>query len=101
MQEGILTAVVSLIAYRFVYNYPDTAKFLTENERSYLQAKLAKDSDSSREEGFNWKNVMKAVKDPKCWLYGLAFHTMSLPLYTLSLFLVCLPVLINNVRVLA
>lgn len=26
-------------------------------------------------------------RDPKCWLYGLAFHTLSLPLYTLSLFL--------------
>ena len=28
-----------------------------------------------------------ALTDPKCWLYGLTFHTLSLPLYTLSLFL--------------
>lgn len=32
--------------------------------------------------------MKKALYDHKCWLYGLAFHTMSLPLYTLSLFLV-------------
>lgn len=30
---------------------------------------------------------MQAFRDPSCWLYGLGFHTMSLPLYTLSLFL--------------
>jgi hypothetical protein len=30
---------------------------------------------------------MSALKDYKCWLYGMGFHTMSLPLYTLSLFL--------------
>jgi hypothetical protein len=32
--------------------------------------------------------VIEALKDVKIWLYGLGFHTMSLPLYTLSLFLV-------------
>jgi len=68
-------------------NYPDTAKFLSPKERTFIQARLAADSDSTRNEAFTWENVNKALKDPKCWLYGLAFHTMSLPLYTLSLFL--------------
>lgn len=27
-----------------------------------------------------------ALRDTKVWLYGLGYHTMSLPLYTLSLF---------------
>ena len=31
--------------------------------------------------------MVDALKDPKVWLYGLGFHTLSLPLYTLSLFL--------------
>jgi hypothetical protein len=83
-----LTIVISLAAYYFISNYPDTAKFLSNKERVYIQARLAADSDSTRNEAFTWANVLKAVKDPKCWLYGFAFHTMSLPLYTLSLFLV-------------
>lgn len=85
--EGILTAVVSLASYYFIANYPATAKFLTEKERSCVQARLESNSDASRVEGFTFGNVLTAVKDPKVWLYGLAFHTMSLPLYTLSLFL--------------
>ncbi|KAL0573731.1 hypothetical protein V5O48_008227 [Marasmius crinis-equi] len=85
--EGLLTVVVSLIAYLFINNYPSTAGFLTPNERNLIQRRLAADSDATAAEPFNWENVSKCLKDPKCWLYGLAFHTLSLPLYTLSLFL--------------
>lgn len=86
--EGLLTVVISCAAYFFISNYPDTAKFLSDKERSFIQARLTADSDSTRNEVFTWANVKKALFDHKCWLYGLAFHTMSLPLYTLSLFLV-------------
>lgn len=85
--EGLLTIVIALAAYFFVTNYPATAKFLTEKERVFIQRRLASDSDATRNEVFTWGNVMKSLTDPKCWLYGMAFHTMSLPLYTLSLFL--------------
>jgi cyanate permease len=85
--EGLLTVVIAVAAYFFVINYPDTAKFLNEDERKFIQARLAADSDATRDEAFNWTNVKEALFDPKAWLYGLAFHTMSLPLYTSSLFL--------------
>ena len=85
--EGLLTVVVSLIAYHFIANYPSTAKFLTETERAYILTRLKNSTDATRNEGFTWGNVMMAVQDPKVWLYGLVFHTMALPLYTLSLFL--------------
>ncbi|KAK2780763.1 hypothetical protein FQN52_002075 [Onygenales sp. PD_12] len=85
--EGLLTVVVAVIAYFFVYNYPATAEFLTPEEREYITFRLKNDNDATRDEPFSWPNVLKAIKDPKVWLYGLGFHTMSLPLYTLSLFL--------------
>ncbi|MCJ1295527.1 hypothetical protein MMC34_007090 [Xylographa carneopallida] len=85
--EGILTALVSLASYYFITNYPATASFLTEPERAYIHARLKNDSDATRDEAFAWRNVSQAFGDPKCWLYGLGFHTLSLPLYTLSLFL--------------
>ena len=85
--EGMLTVVVSIIAYFFVANYPSTAKFLTDKERACVQARLAASNDATRDEAFTWTNVSSAVKDPKVYLYCLGFHTLSLPLYTLSLFL--------------
>jgi MFS family permease len=85
--EGILTILVSLLAYFFIANYPSTAKFLTDKERASVHARLASNNDATRNEAFTWPNVRLALGDPKVWLYGLGFHTMSLPLYTLSLFL--------------
>jgi hypothetical protein len=87
-QEGIATVVVAVAAYWFIENYPDTSKFLTKSEQSFIHERLHADSDAIREEKFSWAAVREAFRDPSCWLYGLGFHTMSLPLYTLSLFLV-------------
>ncbi|KAI5856748.1 MFS general substrate transporter [Durotheca rogersii] len=91
--EGILTVLIAIAAYGFVHNYPDTSKFLTDDERRFIHQRLAADSDATHEERFTWDAVVEALKDPNCWLYGLGFHTMSLPLYTLSLFM---PTIIAN-----
>ncbi|CAJ2512544.1 Uu.00g055590.m01.CDS01 [Anthostomella pinea] len=86
--EGIVTVLVAAASYGFVYNYPSNSKFLSEDERTFIHQRLAADSDATHDEVFTWDAVWQAFRDPKCWLYGLGFHTMSLPLYTLSLFLV-------------
>lgn len=86
--EGLLTCVVAVAAYYFVSSYPATSAFLTPNEREYVQRRIEADKDAtSTSEAFNFSDVFKALRDPKCILYCLAYHTMSLPLYTLSLFL--------------
>ncbi|XRM41005.1 hypothetical protein ABZX51_004304 [Aspergillus tubingensis] len=85
--EGLLTVLMSIGAYFWVYNYPSTAEFLTPEERQFIQFRLKNDNDSTRDEQFTWSAVFDAFKDIKVWLYGLAFHTLSLPLYTLSLFM--------------
>ncbi|KAK7534992.1 major facilitator superfamily domain-containing protein [Phyllosticta citribraziliensis] len=85
--EGILTVAVSLAGYWFICNYPSTAGFLTPKERKVVLSRLTSDSDSTADEPFNWTAVLTCLRDPKCWLYGAVFHSLSLPLYTLSLFL--------------
>ncbi|KAK4948701.1 hypothetical protein LTR10_012705 [Elasticomyces elasticus] len=85
--EGLLTVIVSAVSYLFIHNYPNTAKFLSDDERLFVQNRLKEDSDATADEKFNMRNVKKAFTDIKVYLYALAYHTMSLPLYTLSLFL--------------
>ena len=84
---------MSIAAYFFVHNYPATAKFLTPEEREYVLARLENDSDATRDEKFTWAGVRQALKDPKIYLYGLCFHTLTLPGNTLNLFL---PTIIND-----
>lgn len=85
--------MVAVGAYWFIQNYPKDAKFLSDAERKFIHDRLAADSDATHDEEFSWAEVRNALRDPSCWLYGLGFHTMSLPLYTLSLFL---PTIIKN-----
>lgn len=93
-----MTATVSAIAYLWVHNYPSTAKFLSEEERDFVQFRLKNDNDATRDECFTWGAVWDAFKDKKCIIYGIGYHTLSLPLYSLSLFLVswllsvCVPI---------
>ncbi|KAL9619694.1 MAG: hypothetical protein Q9160_005714 [Pyrenula sp. 1 TL-2023] len=63
--EGLVTVVVSVAAYFFVYNYPATAGFLSEEERARIHQRLKDDSDASQDEAFTWSNVLKATSDPK------------------------------------
>lgn len=77
---------MAVASYFFIHNYPSTATFLSPSERSLILNRLSLDSDAIQAEPFKWAGVRAALLDYKCILYGLAFHTMSLPLYTLSLF---------------
>lgn len=86
--EGIFTVLVAVAAYGFITNYPETARFLSTAEKSVLARRLESDNDATPHEGFTWANVIHGLKDYKVWLYCAAFHSLSLPLYTLSLFLV-------------
>lgn len=82
------TTVVALGGYWFIADWPSKARFITDDERAYINARLKADSDATENEAFTWANVASALKDPKVWLYNACYHTLSLPLYTLSLFLV-------------
>ena len=83
--------VIGAFGYLFITNYPSTARWLSPAEKEFVTARLAEDSDADNSEGFKWSNVTRALGDPKVWLYCAAFHTLSLPLYTLSLFFVSCP----------
>ncbi|KAG9686416.1 MFS general substrate transporter, partial [Aureobasidium melanogenum] len=85
--EGIATVLIGVAAYWFIVDWPSKSTFLAPDEKAFVTARLKADSDASNSEQFEWSEVWKAFKDPKVWLYCAHFHTLSLPLYTLSLFL--------------
>jgi len=44
--EGILTFVVAVASFWMLYDYPDTAKFLTDSERIVIAERLSLDTQS-------------------------------------------------------
>ena len=77
-----------MIGYWIVPTWSHKARWLTEDERARLLARLAADSDAANKEKFQWVYVRQALGDHLVWGYAFLFHGFSFVLYTLSLFMV-------------
>jgi len=83
--EGIATVVIALASYFMLNDYPGTAKFLTDDERKFLQARLLLDNDGCSHE-FKYKFALDAFLDWKVWAFALMFQGALMPVYCFSLF---------------
>jgi len=68
-----------------LYDYPDTASFLTDNERRVLQARLLLDNDGCSHE-YKRRFIRDAFLDWKVWVAAVMFHAALMPVYTFSIF---------------
>lgn len=65
--EGLLTAVVGLICFFLVSDFPEEVKWLNDEERDYLRAKLAKDvGKANHNTSMTWREVLDVFKDCEC-----------------------------------
>lgn len=118
--EGIVTVVVAIFAFWALYDFPETASFLTEEERAFVvfrlkyqgQQQTAGHSQArvAQSDEFKWQYVWDAFKDWQIWVNIFVYWGVSqnpkpailtetdifkivCPLYGISLFL---PTIIRN-----
>lgn len=92
--EGILTVVVAVIAYFTLYDFPETASFLTEEERAFVVWRLKYQGNEAgatmmvaQDDSFQWKYVKDAFLDWQIWTNVWVYWGIVAPLYGISLFL--------------
>ncbi|KAL4939119.1 major facilitator superfamily domain-containing protein [Aspergillus oleicola] len=94
--EGILTVLVGAIAPFTMYDFPETAKFLTEEERKYVIYALRNQTngpDTFREDvveetaKFRMKYVVDALTDWQIYVALFMYWGITCPLYGISFFL--------------
>ncbi|KAF2631609.1 MFS general substrate transporter [Macroventuria anomochaeta] len=94
--EGILTVVVATLAYFTLYDFPETASFLTEEERAFIVFRLKYQGASNetvngirvaQDDTFQWKFVKSAFLDWQIWTSIWVYWGIVCPLYGISLFL--------------
>ncbi|RMY38565.1 hypothetical protein D0866_02513 [Hortaea werneckii] len=85
--EGLATMFVGCFCWWMVFDWPATARFLTEEDRLRLRRRLAADNQSSTAEEYDKRHVIAALKDWKCWGYAFIYMGNLCPLYAFSLFL--------------
>jgi len=92
--EGIATVVVGAIAFFVLVDFPDTATFLTPEEREYIIWRKKYDNSSvGEEEHFQIRHIKAAFMDWQVWLQIMVYFAVITPLYGISLFL---PSIING-----
>jgi sugar phosphate permease len=78
--EGIPTIVMSAVAFFFLPDSPEKARFLTEEEKLVAKARGVQQAGSSqRIGGIIWSDIGAVLLDPKAWLTGLMCEFIILP----------------------
>ncbi|KAF2098646.1 major facilitator superfamily transporter, partial [Rhizodiscina lignyota] len=84
--EGMVTFVVGVSAFYFMFDYADTAKFLNKEERTEVKRRLEDDCNGLADE-FSWSFIFDAFKDWKIWVHMAITLCIFTCLYSFSLFL--------------
>ncbi|TFY69332.1 hypothetical protein EVG20_g3195 [Dentipellis fragilis] len=86
--EGLATILAGIISFWIIQDFPDTAKFLSEAERTVVVRRLQSDDQfSAAGENLRWKYIWKSVFDWKTWIGMVVYVGSDMPLYAFSLFL--------------
>lgn len=93
--EGLATFSAGAASFWIIQDFPDTAKFLTQAERTLVIRRLQSDDQfSAAGENLKMKYILKkSISDWKTWIWMAIYVGADMPLYAFSLFL---PSIINE-----
>ena len=80
--EGTLTCVLAFAAFFIISDFPEDAKWLAEDERAYVKARLKQDQGKSGAEHIvTFHDVLDVFKDYKVFLGGIMYFSLIVPAY--------------------
>lgn len=67
--EGLVTVVAGIVSFWIIQDFPDTAKFLSEAERTVVVRRLQSDDQySAAGENLRWHYIWRSLLDWKTWV---------------------------------
>ncbi|OBT44447.1 hypothetical protein VE00_05944 [Pseudogymnoascus sp. WSF 3629] len=85
--EGLATAVIGALSKFWIVDWPETAKFLTDEERAMLIRKLAVDVGDARMDRLDSKSIKRTLLDWKIWCGTLMYMGALVTGYATSFFI--------------
>lgn len=85
--EGIVTVIAGVASWWMVFDWPDTARFLSPDERFRVQRRLAADNQTHTSEEYDKRHIKAALTDWRTYAYAVVWMGNLCPLYSFSLFL--------------
>ncbi|KAI0382932.1 MFS general substrate transporter [Hypomontagnella monticulosa] len=85
--EGILTCLVALIFFFIFPAFPEDAKWLRDDERAYIKARLQADQGhNAAERKITFRDVINVMKDHRIYLGGFMYFGLIVPAYGYAFF---------------
>ncbi|KAJ9112308.1 hypothetical protein QFC19_000727 [Naganishia cerealis] len=98
---GIITIALGALGLLLIVDFPDKAKFLTEQERKFIIERVNKDRGDGIADKLTSAKALKHLLDWRTWCFGLCFMSATLPgqgySYKLTLFLSAPPYVVGAV----
>lgn len=80
--EGLITVAFGLFFLFTFPSFPEEAKWLTPEEKTYVKARLRADQgDNGADRKMKWADVVAVMSDYKIWLGGFMYFGMIVPAY--------------------
>jgi len=79
--------LLTIVVWYFLPDFPETARFLTEEEKVLAVTRLKVDAGPANQTAFSWKQFRMVFTDWKVYFHMLAYILNATPLYSLSLFI--------------
>ena len=91
---GVPGIILSFFIYAFTPDFPQTAKFLTEEERELAISRMDSGAPSMHDRHFDWSEVKRTAKTLDFWLFSIAVFLMTNSLNAAAYFI---PTLVADV----
>lgn len=85
--EGVPSVILAAFAAWYLPNKPESAKFLTHEERDFAVNRLANDAGAANDHSWSWTQVASVFTDWKTYVYMLIYITGTSALQGVTLFL--------------
>ena len=85
--EGLPTVLLCFVTIIYLPDYPQTAHFLSQDERDLAVKRLLVDAGPATQEEFSWRQARSVFVDWKVYMHAFPYILTMTPLYALALFL--------------
>jgi len=85
--EGLVTVIAGMFCWWLVFDWPETARFLTLEDRVRVQRRIIMDRQGHNADDFDKRHIHAALRDWKTYGYMVIYMGCLGPLYAFSLFL--------------
>ncbi|PON27785.1 hypothetical protein TGAM01_v203552 [Trichoderma gamsii] len=79
LTEGAVTVVFGIAVWFLLPDFPETASWLTDKEKAFIQARLPENAPRANEQNFRLSEIVDSLKDVRLWLFTLiwAIYTIG------------------------